>query len=744
MRPASLAGAFPGIAKEWHPTKNAPLTPRDVTSGTHLKAWWRCSRDATHVWCAQIAPRTARGVGCPFCAHRRVTPETSLAARFPAIAKEWHPTKNAPLTPRDVAPGTHLKAWWRCSRDPAHAWHAQIVSRTGAGRGCPICAGRLVTRSNSLRRLHPAIAALWHPTANGSLTPGAVTARSSRSVFWQCDAARSHVWRARISHHVDAEVGCPWCGGRKLTPSATLLVRFPDVAAEWHPTKNAPLTPARVFAHSERKVWWQCSRRPAHVWEQRIGNRARSGGCPICSGQRVAKSTSLRARRPALAKEWHPTLNGELGPGDVTPGSGRKVWWQCSTDPLHVWQAPIGNRAGQGTGCPACSGRVATPQTSLRARFPRIAGEWHPTKNDGLAPAGVRPGSARIVWWRCRRDPSHEWKTAVSHRTGPRKSACPMCSGRVATPATSLAAIFPEIAEQWHPTKNRRLAPGQLTPHSTRKVWWQCPREATHAWPAAVYSRTRGRTGCPLCAHKRVTPATSLAERFPALAAEWHPTKNGKLRADRVLAGGKRKVWWRCGADPAHIWQAAIGHRSGSGTGCPECKTLLAKRPDLAREWHPTRNGSVTPAGVSAGSEQRVWWRCTLNPAHEWRTAVQSRTRPGAGTGCPHCARLAHSTPSPAASLAAKHPELAREWHPTRNGLLTPATVFPGSGKKVWWRCKLNPAHEWFACVGQRSYGTGCPDCAHGANVRRTRRGTERAAPDPALAPVRTARTRRA
>jgi hypothetical protein len=464
-----------------------------------------------------------------------------------------------------------------------------------------------------------------------------VAPNSSRKVVWQCDVDRSHVWEALVRHHVAAKVGCPWCGGRELTLDNTLLACFPAVAAEWHPTKNGTLIPAGISRGNGRKVWWQCSKDPAHVWRTSVTNRTGGGrGCPMCAGHVATKTTSLRAKCPKVAQEWHPTKNGALGPGDVTPGSSRKVWWQCHKDALHVWQAVIANRTGEGSGCPACSGLVATWRTSLLVLFPRIAKEWHPTKNGRLVPADVRPGSPRIAWWRCRRDPSHEWKARVTDRAGPKKRGCPMCSGRVATPATSLAAKIPEIAKQWHPTKNRGLGPGDVKPYSNRKVWWQCPRDATHAWRAVVGSRAGRRTGCPICSNKVATPATSLAARFPDLAAEWHPTRNGRLRPERVVAGGTRKVWWQCRADPSHAWRAQIGDRSRLGRGCPACRTLLAKQPELAREWHPTKNGSLTPATVTAGSNRRAWWRCKLNRAHEWRMSVGDRSR---GAGCPDCIR---------------------------------------------------------------------------------------------------------
>ena len=57
--------------------------------------------------------------------------------------------------------------------------------------------------------------------------------------------------------------------------------------------------------------------------------------------------------------------------------------------------------------------------------------------------------------------------------------------------------------------------------------------------------------------------------------------------------------------------------------------------PDIASEWHPTLNGDLTPINVVAGSGKKVWWKCSVNPEHEWEAVIGSRTK--LGTGCPHC-----------------------------------------------------------------------------------------------------------
>src|SRR5712692_4946039 len=129
---------------------------------------------------------------------------------------------------------------------------------------------------------------------------------------------------------------------------------FPEVAAEWHPSKNGDLTPSDVTRGSGRKVWWRCSVDSSHEWESTIANRINGNGCPICAGKKVSPSTSLRAQHPKLAAEWHPTKNGSLTPDAVRPGSNKKVWWQCSVDPSHEWEAVIVSRVS-GVGCPRCN-----------------------------------------------------------------------------------------------------------------------------------------------------------------------------------------------------------------------------------------------------------------------------------------------------------------------------------------------------------------------------------------------------
>lgn len=54
-----------------------------------------------------------------------------------------------------------------------------------------------------------------------------------------------------------------------------------------------------------------------------------------------------------LQEEWNTQKNGEVTPADIAKGSGRKVWWKCSTCG-HEWQARVFSRYA-GCGCPECA-----------------------------------------------------------------------------------------------------------------------------------------------------------------------------------------------------------------------------------------------------------------------------------------------------------------------------------------------------------------------------------------------------
>lgn len=343
----------------------------------------------------------------------------------------------------------------------------------------------------------------------------------------------------------------------------------------------------------------------------------------------------FRYSRQELLEQWHPDKNSGLAPGDLSFGSRKMVWWRCPDG--HEWQSPPYSRVARNNGCPYCAGTKVAPGRDLASLYPEVALDWHPTKNGKYTPDQFLPGSHRSAWWQCRR--GHEWKAVIKSRV--EGNGCPVCANKVAQPGENdLETCAPLLAKQWHPTKNGPLTPDQVVCGSTRKVWWRC--EQGHEWQAEVYSRTSG-NGCPVCSGKMILPGVNdLKTLDPELAGQWHPEKNGRLEPSRVSVYSNKRVWWRCKL--GHEWQCAISARTAGRSGCPYCagrkvlagfNDLKTVQPLVAAQWHPTLNGTLEPTMVTAGSNKRVWWRCS--DGHEWKSVIYSRT--GAKKcGCPVCA----------------------------------------------------------------------------------------------------------
>lgn len=488
----------------------------------------------------------------------------NLALFFPSLAAEWHPTKNGPLQASDFLPGSNQYAWWQCRY--GHEWKAKINNRTQTQSQCPYCAGKLPIKGvNDLKTCYPHIAAEWHPTKNGNLTPADVLPHSNKMVTWICE--KQHEWITKVYHRTDGTT-CPYCAGQRPIKGKTdLQSLYPYLSNEWHPSKNGSDQANNYTPWSHQRVWWICAN--GHEWQAAIMHRTNGQGCPVCSGRRVvAGFNDLATSAPWLANEWAIDKNGSLQPTQVTLHSNKTVWWQCSNG--HQWQARINNRAN-GTGCPFCNqARLIPEKTSLAAINPALATQWDAEKNSPLTPRDVTAYCNDAHWWRCEK--GHSWKAAVSNRQ--LGKGCPYCSGHLAISGENdLATVAPHIALQWNIPKNGLKKPNQYLPLSNKKVWWIC--EKGHEWQAAIYTRTLGAC-CPYCkGNLPIAGENDFATMCPDVAKQWNSARNGDKKPHQYLPFSAQKVWWIC--ENGHEWQAAIGSRS-NGTGCPHCLKRRSKQ----------------------------------------------------------------------------------------------------------------------------------------------------------------------
>ena len=129
---------------------------------------------------------------------------------------------------------------------------------------------------------------------------------------------------------------------------------------------------------------------------------------------------------------------------------------------------------------------------------------------------------------------------------------------------------------------------------------------------------------------------------------------------------------------------------------------MLEKNPALAAEWHPTKNGSLTPADITEKRFANVWWECP-KCGYEWEASPNNRSK---GSGCPCCSGRVPQIGKN--DLKTLYPEIAKEWDYEKNGELRPEQFLPKSGRKVWWRCSIC-GYKWETVIRNRTNGNGCP-----------------------------------
>ncbi len=253
--------------------------------------------------------------------------------------------------------------------------------------------------------------------------------KSTFKAFWehQCECGKKHVWEAVIYSRFNG-VNCPICcnRGKYICPCKSLQTLRPDLAEQWHPTKNKK-TPSEISPGSKLKFWWLCPKSNCehpHEWESAMYNRSRVSGCPFCSNQMQCPCTSLAKMRPDLAEQWHP--RNKLQPHEVSYGSTYRAWWLCQEgkcDHPHEWETMVNNRTcKKGTGCPWCSNRKICGCNSLATLFPELTKEWSP--KNLISPYEVAFGSKKKYWWKCAK--KHEWEASNTNRTT-HSQGCPIC-----------------------------------------------------------------------------------------------------------------------------------------------------------------------------------------------------------------------------------------------------------------------------------------------------------------------------
>lgn len=268
----------PDLVSEWHPTKNWPKTPENISHGSGYKAWWileytdqKTGKTFIFEWQAAVYHRS-KGQGCPFLTGKKIYPGfNDLATICPEVGNQVHPTKNDGKNASDIFAYSGKEIWWIFPYDDPETgkhfdfeWQASPATRVKTP-GCPFLSNqRRWIGFNDFKTKYPDIAAQWNYELNEK-GPEYYMPNSREEVWWiyhyENPKTGEHFdfeWQARITNRVQDNGGCPALSSNIVYEGYNDLATLrPDLATEWDWKKNK-VEPNEVTLYSNKKRWWIC------------------------------------------------------------------------------------------------------------------------------------------------------------------------------------------------------------------------------------------------------------------------------------------------------------------------------------------------------------------------------------------------------------------------------------------------------------------------------------------------------
>jgi very-short-patch-repair endonuclease len=519
---------------------------------------------------------------------------------------------------------------------------------------------------------------------NPGLKPDELMPNSNKRVWWRCK--EGHEYITKICHRTASQSNCPYCSGRKLTPEKSLAVCNPALADEFHPMKNGSVTPADIFNSSGKSYWWQCTVEAQHEWKTSVDNRRRGTGCPYCSGKKTLLNDSFAKKHPELLEECDYTLN-KADPLTLPVKSNMKAHWKCKKKNYHLWSTTIARRT-DGTSCPYCVGQKLHENDSAFYGIPEpIINDFDQSLNPLIDLKTINIKFPTAITWKCAANPDHKpWKACISSRMQD-KSNCPECNPHMIKDyKKSLAYLYPEIAEEWHP--ENILTASQVSPGSGKKVKWKCLFRPHHVYEARVAQRVKGHR-CPNCQNAPTLPELRL---FSELSAYFKPSLHHKIgtntidlyineinvaiewdsyyyHLDRLESDIKKsESLLKLGIKVIRIRNERLDEIPLNDV---KLKILLTKKDDLDFSLFK----DILRAIIEIDSTQTALIRKALSLDDFVNIDLYNAVRLDRGR------QLVID------SLDETHPDVAQYWHPTKNQLIRPADAAAYSHEAYWWLC---------------------------------------------------------
>lgn len=553
------------LMSEWNWEKNKDLDPKTLVYGSHEKAWWKCKK-CGHEWPTEIRCRAKRHHGCSECARikqaksrkeRMLKERGSLCQSHPDLVKEWDFDKNT-IDPNSITASAKDKVWWKCKN--GHSWPAKICNRA-RGNGCPQCYAATKTS-------FPEQAIYWY----------------IMRIFKATNRDKTNDYEFDIyikEHKVAIEYdGCYW----HKNQHAKLMEKRKNDYCENNGIKLFRVKETQDKNHSASvsgniityfydstyknlgdaiRLLLNCIAKHLHIAIDVEPNISSDRYNILLNYEQITRENSI-ARFPNLANEWDYENNGDLLPENVCPGSDVYIQWICPKG--HHYPAQAKHRT-KGVGCSICAGKtIVAGVNDLATLNPKLASEWHPTKNGNLKPDMVAVASGKRVWWLC---PicSHVWKTSIQSRNSGK--GCKRCATKALAQKQRLSHA--EFMARFSEKGNKTLEIlGEYANNST-KIEYKCLKcgRIDSMLPDGLLKGN----GCSKCAKNHKKSEAEFLEKLHDI----QPT----IKVIGTFVNMTTNIEVEC-LECGYKWNPPPSNLLGH-TGCPKCRKKQAadklKRP---------------------------------------------------------------------------------------------------------------------------------------------------------------------
>ena len=442
----------------------------------------------------------------------------------------------------------------------------------------------------------------WHPTKNGNMKPRDITKYSNKKYWFHCDVC-NHDFDSSLNN-VSGKRWCSYCcvSSRKLCNDKDCNFCFDKSFASyngktvndkfkvdcWHPTKNGNLTPRYITISTGKKYWFKCDNCFHNINIVISGITRVNSWCPYCSipVQKICNDKSCNhcfnksfasyngktANGKLKVDCFHPTKNGKLIPRNIAKQYSKNCWFQCDVC-QHDFNSSLNHITGGNNWCSYCANKKMCNGKDCNYCFNKSFASYngktangklkvdcfHPTKNGKLTPIDVYKHTHKKYWFQCDVC-NHDFNSSLDTVSGKNrwcpyccipvqklcnKEGCTHCFNRSFASYDGKTANGKLKVDCFHPTKNGKLTPRDITISSGEKYWFKCDI-CCHDFNSLLCTVSRLNSWYPNCKNKTelklynwLLKQLNIKEVKKEYAPKWCSTQFRHINKKKKFKNGK-------------------------------------------------------------------------------------------------------------------------------------------------------------------------------------------------------------